>query len=293
MATRNPKDHDIHLLDNRGGATGWLLCAQATYEFLGIEPAQLRELWHKAQEGRQRPPELSHAASWDVLTWNMQGKGLADLGAVLSEMPVTPDILLPQEVGGEPSHAHWAPKVFVPDGLAAFYTALLYTPPQGCRGVAIVGRTYMMDLLKHVFTLSAGLGCEFAMQGMKIQVLNVHLPHPKRADADEVAEEMASQIAAEASKPRYFDHVIIGGDMNLDLQQPCNGSLRSACIRALLQVHGSSLRNSDSHTWFSKTGSSRRDFFIDSLPATQVQEFQVLKNWRLVIGSDHDPVFMS
>ena len=168
---------------------------------------------------------------------------------------VTPDILLLQEVGGEPSHEHWATKVFVPEGLAAFYTALLYTPPSRVQGCSHRRKdVHDGPILKHVFTLSAGLGCEFAMQGMKIQVFNVHFPHPRRADADEVADEMTSQIAAEASKLRYFDHVIIGGDMNLDLQQPCNGSLRSACIRALLQVHGSSLRNSDSHTWFSKTG---------------------------------------
>ena len=65
--------------------------------------------------------------------------------------------------------------------------------------------------------LQAGIGLKPQLHGMRIQVTNVHLPHPKRVAAGDVALEMVREICEFSSKLRYFDKlVVLGEDLWLD-----------------------------------------------------------------------------
>ena len=146
-----------------------------------------------------QPPDAELSSSpLDVQTWNAQGKSLQD-PEFFSELPAYPDILCLKEVGGEAGQDHWTTKAFIAKGLAAFYSALVFTPSKGLRGVAIVLTNHLLDSLKDVCMLQAGMGLELQLHGMRVQVINVHFRRPKRVDAREVALEMVRKL--ESSLP--------------------------------------------------------------------------------------------
>ena len=159
--------------------------------------------------------------------------------------------------------------------------------------MAIVLRNQLLDHLKDVCMLQAGICIELQLPGMRIQVVNVHIPHPKTADAGEVALEMAREIGEFSSRLRYFDKLIVLEDFNLDLQMPCEGGQRPAAIRSLVGLHGTGLRCMDQDTWFARGPSSRIDFIPDSFEDGSVLELETLQQWRHTLGCDHDTLLAS
>ena len=191
------------------------------------------------------------------------GQELAGPRFFFSRIACYPDIICLQEVGGEAGQDHWTTKAFIAKGLAAFYRALVFTPSKGLRGVAIVLRNHLLDSLKDVCMLQAGMGLELQLHGMRAQVINVHFRHPKRVDAS--SSWNGQKIGEFSSKLRYFDKFIVLGDFKLDLQMPCEGEqLRSVAIRSLIGLHGMGLRCIDQDTWFARGLSSRIVFILDS-----------------------------
>ena len=116
----------------------------------------------------------------------------------------------------------------------------------------------------------------------------MHFPHPKRADAGEVALEMVREIGGFSSSK-----LIVLGYFSLDLQMPCEGGQRSAAIRSLVGLLGIGLRCMDHNTWFARGLSSRIDFILDSFEDDTVLELETLQNGSHILGCDHDPLFAS
>ena len=101
-----------------------------------------------------------------AVTWNIQGKPVESLHEVWPEVPLEPDLIFLQEVGGsyESSELPYHQLEFVAPG-GFEYEAFVYHPPACFRKVAILIRRDLVPNVAAFVPLTAGLFLRFRFSG--------------------------------------------------------------------------------------------------------------------------------
>ena len=117
-----------------------------------------------------------------TVTWNIQGKSLENLQEVWPEVPLEPDLIFLQEVGGsyESSELPYHQLEFVAPG-GFEYEAFVYHPPACFRKVAVLLRRDLVPNVAAFVPLTAGLllRCRFQAACFLRAAFTFHTPRER------------------------------------------------------------------------------------------------------------------
>ena len=225
----------------------------------------------------------------------MRGKSLADLSTVWDTVyGKGVDFVCLQELGGLTLPVNgWGHEEVFMAGQA--YMAVLANPPDSFRGMAVLMPTHVFAQATRVQVLPAGLSVQLKQGGASTFVISLHYPHSQREDCMEVWYAQNSALQALLEHVRYFDSILIGADLNLELMHaPLSTSSsedpdgRVVLLNFLVDELGLSHTFPDRATWTNSRGSeSRIDYLLYRLPGQRTLRQEVHEDTAEILGSDH------
>ena len=233
------------------------------------------------------------------MSWNVQGKGLADIESAWSELSFAGfDFVGLQELGGGSNICKpWETLEANLDGSWAFYAS---NPPLAFRTVAVGIHSRHTPFVEKVTPLSCGTAVTLKKDSSRTFIISAHLPHKQRSDCIETWQSFNSELDNLLQYRRIHDSIVLLLDTNYELGavefhlQPNNADERGFLIAGIIQQYGLLHTRPQTYTWSNSRGSqSKIDYILVSTPTIDLCTDQVHVDSDFLLGCDHRAVSTS
>ena len=202
---------------------------------------------------------------------------------------VTPDVVFVQELGGQQGLGSGVSRSTI--WLAGEEFVLHVTnSDKANRAQGILFRAALDLQVLSSIPLPTGVLLHAKHASGVFHLASFHLPHAKRSDVEEVWQATCECLDAQLAGAGYYDFLLLGADVNQDLQADADDFSPMMFLRSLLAKHGLLINRSCGFTWTAQGHFSEIDFLLYRNPCCRAA-FHTRDDMRVGLPSDHLPLW--